>query len=81
MLQDGLLQSVRSTQDHREHITVLTPKGERLADAAQTALAKYFSPLVGGLSDKQQEQLAASLEHLHQAVCGIDHPGRSKIAH
>ena len=73
MIADGLLQSMRSPKDHREHLTVTTPKGERLTEAALAALSKYFGPLVGSLSEKQQAQLVSALEDLHGHVCSVDH--------
>jgi DNA-binding MarR family transcriptional regulator len=74
MLEGGLLQSMRSPKDHREHLTVVTPKGERLTEAAFTALARYHQPTFEALSDKQQEQLIAALETLHGQLCHGSHP-------
>ena len=83
MIADGLLQSTRSPKDHREHLTVTTPKGERLTEAALAALGKYFGPLVGSLSDKQQAQLASALEDLHGHLCSVDHshPAHEPLHH
>lgn len=74
MIEDGMLQSMRSPKDHREHLTVLTKKGERLTEAALAVLAKYFRPMFESLNDKQQAQLAAALECLHDRVCQVAHP-------
>ena len=74
MIADGLLQSMRSPKDHREHLTVTTPKGERLTEAALNALNKYFGPMFGTLNDKQQAQLVSALEDLHSRICSVDHP-------
>ncbi len=70
----GMLQSMRSPKDHREHLTVLAPKGERLVEAAQAAMAKFYQPIYGVLGDKQQAQLASALESLHAQVCQAAHP-------
>lgn len=75
MIGDGLLQSVHSTKDHREHLMISTAKGERLTEAASTVLAKYFQPMLNALSEKQQSQLAASMETLHSQVCSMTHQG------
>lgn len=74
MLAEGLLQSMRSPKDHREHLTIVTPKGERLTEAAVVALERYHHPTFMGLSDKQQEQLSGALDVLHQQLCHGAHP-------
>lgn len=78
MLADGLLRSLRSPKDHREHLTVVTPKGERIAAAALTALERYHRPTMSVLSDKQQEQLMAALNELHGQLCHGTHPNPSE---
>lgn len=74
MLGEGLLQSLRSPKDHREHLTVVTAKGERLTQAALIALERYHRPTFESLSDKQQEQLVAVLHVLHEQICHGAHP-------
>jgi len=69
MLADGLLQSQRNPKDHREHLTVVTSKGERLTEAAVVALERYHRPTFAALSEKQQEQIAAVLHTLHDQLC------------
>lgn len=76
MLVDGLLQSQRNPKDHREHLTVVTTKGERLAEAATVALERYHRPTFAVLNDKQQEQFLAALRTLHGRLC----PGVHKIS-
>jgi len=71
----GLLTSRRSEQNRREHITVLTDKGERLTSEALNVLNDYHSPMFAKLSDKQQEQLVEALRLMHQEVCRPDKPG------
>lgn len=80
MITDGLLQSLRSPKDHREHLTMPTAKGERLTEAALAALAKYHRPLFTSLSEKQQEQLSAALNSLHDQVCHVAHPSPAQSA-
>lgn len=74
MIASGLLQSMRSPKDHRAHLTVPTPKGERLAEAATAALVKYHRPLFASMSERQQEQLSVALDILHDRVCHVAHP-------
>jgi DNA-binding MarR family transcriptional regulator len=69
MLADGLLQSIRNSKDHREHLTIITPKGERLTEAAMIALERYHRPTFAALTDKQQEQIIAILRTLHDQLC------------
>lgn len=69
MLSDGLLQSMRNPKDHREHLTVITPKGERLTEAALIAMERYHRPTFAALNDKQQEQIASILHILHSQLC------------
>jgi DNA-binding MarR family transcriptional regulator len=73
MVSDGLLHSVRSMNDHREHLTVVTAKGERLTEAGAHVLAKYFQLMLGGLNDKEQQQFMHVLEQLHKSVCAVEH--------
>jgi len=73
MLGMGLLHSLRSPEDHREHITAVTRKGERLAEAAKAALDRYHRPTLAALSEKQYEQLLATLEAIHRSICAESH--------
>jgi DNA-binding MarR family transcriptional regulator len=76
MLEDGLLQSMVSPKNRREHITTLTGKGERLANEASSVLNQYYAPIFTGLSEKQQRQLGEALGLMHQEVCRGDRIGR-----
>jgi DNA-binding MarR family transcriptional regulator len=78
MLDEGLLQLVISPKDHREHFTMVTPKGERLTDAAVQAMNKYHAPTFAALSDKQRAQLKNMLELLHGQTCPGEHPDLTK---
>ncbi|MGH7237995.1 MAG: MarR family winged helix-turn-helix transcriptional regulator [Candidatus Saccharimonadales bacterium] len=73
MIEQGLLKVTISSANHREHITLVTAKGERLTDAAIAVLAKYHAPTFDVLSDKQHEQLTGILERLHNEVCPGGH--------
>lgn len=80
MLSDGLLQSLRNPKDRREHLTVVTPKGERLTEAASVALERYHHPAFAALSEKQYEQFAGGLERLHAQLCQGIHDGSASKA-
>lgn len=76
MMERGLLQSLRNTQDKREHLTVLTPKGEQLNMVAAGVLDRYYTPVFANLNDKQSKQLLEALAILHTALCDRDHTNR-----
>ena len=78
MLEQGLLHSLRSPKDHREHLTIVTRKGERLTEAALEALDRYHHPSIMALSEKQQSQLIAELTILHGQLCHGSHPDPTK---
>jgi len=73
MIQQGLLESRRNPGNLREHITLATSKGERVVEAALSVLAKYHAPTFNKLTPKQHEQLASTLQALHDAVCTQKH--------
>lgn len=64
-----LLQSRASTKSRRDHITVLTAKGERLAERATDILNSYHGPMFEHLSPKAQSSLSESLLIMHSASC------------
>ena len=74
MIDQGLLMSVASPHNRRDHITVLTAKGERLTEAALDALTKYHMPTYELLSEKEQEQLRYIMEKIHARICPATHP-------
>lgn len=65
----GLVQTRTSPTNRRERITSLSGKGDRLVDAASSALNHYHAPVFNKLNEKQQKQLAESLMILHDCVC------------
>jgi DNA-binding MarR family transcriptional regulator len=80
MLDEGLLQSTISPKNRREHITVPTPKGVKLTEAAMEALAQYHKPTFASLTDKQRDQLRDTLETLHTQLCPADHPNPAELS-
>ena len=75
----GLLSTRISAENKREHITTLTPKGEKLTEKAMDILNNYHAPTFASLSDKQQQTLLEILNIMHDRVCldkqnGFHHP-------
>jgi DNA-binding MarR family transcriptional regulator len=67
----GLLVAEVNPRNRREHIVLLTPKGSKLADAAQVVEEHYAQTMINTLSDKQQKQLAEILDKLHAQTCKV----------
>ena len=65
----GLLTSIASPNNRREHITRTTPKGERLTDKALEVLNKYHAPMFARLNAKQHQQLREILSIMHDHAC------------
>lgn len=68
----GLLTTQVNPKNRREHITVPTSRGERMTEKAMELLNQYYAPMLGQLSDKQQEKLLESLTILHDFVSQND---------
>jgi len=66
--QQQLLVTQVNPKDHREHITVLTPDGRQVINAATEALEAFQAQFVGGLSDKQQAELINLLDQIEQRL-------------
>lgn len=62
----GLLVTKPNPQNRREHLTTLTPKGIRLAEAAQSVLAAYMDRSLAHMPTKQLAQLLELLAKVHQ---------------
>lgn len=71
----SLLSSRVSAQNRREHVTMLTLKGERMISEALNVLNDYHAPMFARLSAKQQQQLVEALVLMHQEACRKDKPG------
>lgn len=70
----GLLNTVISPKNRREHLTTITPKGQRLAEAATSALNSTHASTFDSLGDKQQAKLLEILSSMHQHTC---QPGKT----
>lgn len=71
----GLLARQRNDKNKREHLTVLTSKGERLTEAALQILNDYHSPIFEKLTEKQREDMLNALSIMHETACGPHPPG------
>jgi len=76
----GLLTTRVNPENKRERVTMPTPKGIRMTEAARDRLARYNEPMLETLTDKQRKQLAETLGQLHAWSCSpgkliaCDHP-------
>jgi DNA-binding MarR family transcriptional regulator len=61
-------------KSRREHITVLTPKGLKMTDAALEVLTQYHTPMVELLNEKERQQLIGMLAKFHEFVCAHGKP-------
>ena len=67
-------------KSRREHLTIPTPKGIKMTEAALEVLSHYHAPMFDTLSEKQREQLKAMLATMHDYTCApgkpfaCDHP-------
>lgn len=61
----GMLESKVNPNNRREHLTRLTPKGQRVADAAQNVLKNYQTGSLEHMHSKQQAQLLELLAKVH----------------
>jgi DNA-binding MarR family transcriptional regulator len=75
LLREKSLLTVRiNPKSRREHITVPTPKGIKLTEAALEVLAQYHTPMIELFNDKQREQLIAMLTSIHDHTCAAGKP-------
>ena len=72
----GLLTRKPFAKNKREHITVLTTKGERLIEAALEILNKYHAPVFRRLSEKQGADMLNMLSIMHDIACGPHAPDK-----
>lgn len=65
----GMLQTTINPRNRREHLTTLTPRGTRYIQESERILNRHNAPVLGQLSDKQQQQLTEALTLMHREVC------------
>lgn len=65
LLRDKQLIIMRlNPHNHRQHLTQLTMRGERILDAAHKAVSRYHAHVMGSLSSKQKLTLLEALNIL-----------------
>jgi DNA-binding MarR family transcriptional regulator len=69
MHERGWLDTKISPHNRRQHITIITPKGERLADEALRILNEFHGPMFENLGEKGQQQLLNMFVQMHQHTC------------
>lgn len=67
--EEGMLITQLNPKNRREHLTIVTAKGQRLTDKATEILNRYHAPMFAKLSDKQQDQLLETLGTMHDYAC------------
>ncbi len=71
----GLITAKKGEHNKREHITMLTSKGEKAIDKAMAALNEYHMPAFERFTPAQQQQLKELLQTVHEEMCSRDKPG------
>lgn len=80
LCEKGLLTIRVNPKSRREHLTVPTPRGQKMTDAAIEVLEQYHGPMFEQISEKQRQQLADILQKFHAYICAggkpfaCDHP-------
>lgn len=74
LCEKGMLVSKVNPRNRREHVTVPTAKGLKIAQAAEEILATFHEPAFGELSEKQQGQLTEILQMVHAYTCQPSKP-------
>jgi len=70
----GMLAVKINPDNKREHLTIATVKGVKVAEAARDILAEYYEEVLGDSGLRQQRQLYETLEHVHSAACPPNKP-------
>lgn len=65
----GFLKTIVRPENRRQHITVLTPRGETIIDESLSRLDDYYSPVLQELTPQQQATLIELLGIMHSKVC------------
>lgn len=69
LTEKGMLAVKINSKNRREHVTVLTPKGAKLTQAAYEIIEGYHQPAFDQFSDKEKRQLIETLHNLHLHYC------------
>jgi len=68
----GMITIQVNSQNRREHLTVLLPKGERLLEVGAQLISQYHEPALAGLKPKEREALLSLLVRVHADMCTVD---------
>ncbi len=68
MLDDGLLQITTDPKDRRQHITNLTPRGERIAKQSKELLAQFYESVFSQLPEENYKILISSLKDINESL-------------
>lgn len=69
LCEKGMLAIQVNPKNRRQHLTVATVKGVKVAQAAADVLVEYHGPVFEQFSEKQQKLLAEMLQAMHKIVC------------
>lgn len=76
----GLLISKQDPRNRRKHMTMSTPLGMQMTEAATAIIRRSFGPEFAGMGEDQLLRLITGLQHMHSIVCkpgklgACDHP-------
>src|ERR1035437_10244488 len=62
LIKQGFIESTINPKNRRAHITILTSKGMRFTEMAESIFAKTHQSAMSGLGDKQQKALTEALD-------------------
>jgi DNA-binding MarR family transcriptional regulator len=84
MLTKGMIFAKVNPQNRREHLLVISPKGERLLAAGVQIVSQYHYPTMDKLKAKDRNAFLERLMQLHAEMCQVDglegvlHVGKSR---
>ena len=74
LCQRGMLVAATNPANRRQRVASPTPKGVKVARAAQEVVDEYHDPTFSQITDKQQRQLLEMLRAMHATVCQAGKP-------
>ena len=69
LAEKGMLTVDINPKNRRQHGLALTAKGLKVVHAARDIVAEYHAPAFDKMNDKEKQQFAESLQHLHLFYC------------
>jgi DNA-binding MarR family transcriptional regulator len=78
MLEAGLIKRTVNTHDRRIKDTVLTPKGEEVFRSCDEYIKNNVKSMFAGLTEKELEELAASLQILKEIGPRLEQRGKPR---